>query len=158
MHNSPDTPGWQYLRRKVYVLNDSYLEMYIKESTAHDLEKWINWVNQNCFVGWNNPLSDKVELAINFELVKRGWQSPELYESYATIHLDEVEVHVGFYSESEFIHEINPGTICSIEDHHRLMNYCKTISLLLGKEVMITPEGLEKDVLIRVSGESIEIK
>ena len=44
---------WQYLKNKLYFVDGSLRDIYVKDVSREDWEKWINFVNENYEVEFN---------------------------------------------------------------------------------------------------------
>ena len=151
--------NWEILRKKIYYIDGSLRDIYVKDTNMQDWEKWIDLVNTKYEVKFNNVLSGEIESQINKSIVFDYWNGKTDLLNNVTIYLGDILVKCHFFGGNEIENDITPTEINSIEDHNRLVDYLKDVSTCLGKEVMLTPENyLEEDKkLIIVNKNGIEL-
>jgi len=132
---------WEILRKKIYYIDGSLRDIYVKDTSMEDWEKWIDLVNTGYKVKFYNGLSGEIESQIDKSMVFDYWNGKTDLLSNVTIHLKDILVKCYFFGGDEIENDITPSEINSIEDHNRLVDYLKDVSACLGKEVMLTPEN-----------------
>ncbi|ARS42457.1 hypothetical protein CA265_23485 [Sphingobacteriaceae bacterium GW460-11-11-14-LB5] len=53
--------NWELLRKKIYYIDGSLRDVYIKDTSMEDWEKWIDLVNTKYEVKFYNVLSGEIE-------------------------------------------------------------------------------------------------
>ena len=92
---------------------------------------------------------------IDFTIVKEYWDSNGEREVVgATIKLGSINVKCHFFDDSEIENDIDPIELKSQEDHGKLIDYLKDISVLLDKEVIVADENVKNSVLLRIKKEN----
>jgi hypothetical protein len=143
--------NWEILRKKIYYIDGSLRDIYVKDTNMQDWEKWIDLVNTKYEVKFNNVLSGEIESQINKSIVFDYWNGKTDLLNNVTIYLGDILVKCYFFGGNEIENDITPTEINSIEDHNRLVDYLKDVSACLGKEVMLTPEN-KKLIIVNKNG------
>lgn len=71
--------------------------------------------------------------------------------------IDEIQINNHFFIENEIENDISPKEINSIQDHEKIINYMINISSLLNKPIILTPENEQETILIKVTGNIVEL-
>jgi hypothetical protein len=132
---------WETLRKKIYYIDGSLRDIYVKNTNIEDWEKWIDLINTGYKVAFYNAQSGKIESQIDKSIVFDYWNEKTDLLSNVTIQLEGILVKCYFFGGDEIENDITPLEINSVEDHNRLVNYLKDVSICLGKEVILTPEN-----------------
>ncbi|WP_406825075.1 hypothetical protein [Pedobacter sp. KACC 23697] len=150
---------WEILRKKIYYIDGSLRDIYVKDTSMEDWEKWIDLINTGYKVKFYNGLSGEIESQIDKSMVFDYWNGKTDLLSNVTIHLKDILVKCYFFGGDEIENDITPSEINSIEDHNRLVDYLKDVSACLDKEVMLTPENYSEcdKKLIIVNENEIEL-
>ncbi|WP_293304826.1 hypothetical protein [Pedobacter sp. UBA5917] len=150
--------NWETLRKKIYYIDGSLRDIYVKNTNIEDWEKWIDLINTGYKVAFYNGQSGETESQIDKSTVFDYWNGKSDLLSGVTIHLEGILIKCHFFGGDEIENDITPLEINSIEDHNRLVSYLKDVSVCLGKEVMLTPENYldYERKLIVVNGNDIE--
>jgi len=69
----------------------------------------------------------------------------------ASVFIDQIQLNLFFNSQDVIDHDFDTNQINNLDDHNKLMNYLKEISLLLKKEISIYAEGSEEILLAKIS-------
>ena len=133
--------NWELLRKKIYYIDGSLRDIYVKDTSMEDWGKWIDLVNTKYEVKFYNVFTGEIESQINKSIVFDYWNGKTDLLSGVTIYLKDILVKCHFFGGDEIENDITPSEINSIEDHNRLVDYLKDVSACLGKEVMLTPEN-----------------
>jgi hypothetical protein len=56
---------WDGIKHRIYLVGDSLRNIYINNTTEKHWGKWINYVNENYKINWNNKNK------IDFEIIKK---------------------------------------------------------------------------------------
>ena len=147
--------SWSEIKSKVYYQDGSLRDIYVLNASKEDWEKWADYVNQRYSVHFYNEGDDISEDQVNFALVVELWEQKQGFQASATILVGNTQIKSHFFDEMEIENDIDPSEICSPEDHEKLLAYLKDISVLLGKEVIITPENAPDMILIKVAGDTV---
>ena len=140
----------------MYRLDGSWRDIYVLNATRDDWKKWSEYVSTNYKVSWyaedyNNGLaSDRIDSWF----IDYRWDS-EHYVTTASVYLNRVQINCHFFIESQIENDIDPKELESIDDHNRVVNYMKSLSKLLDKEVILTEENNQEAVWIRVNGDDV---
>ena len=147
---------WNELRNGVYHIDGSWRDIYVLNTTRDDWKKWSEYVSASYKVSWyaedyNDGIASK---RIDSWFIDYRWDS-EHYVTTASVFLDKVQVNCHFFTESQIENDIDPNEIESLDDHNKVMDYMKSISKLLGKEVVLTEENSEEAIWIIVNGDDV---
>ncbi len=149
---------WKEIQEKLYYLDGSLRDIYVKETNIEDNQKWINYVNSNFRIECFNETENKVEKKIDFNLVKRFWERDLEYVVCGKVFIDEnIQINNHFFCYSEIENDIDPREIKTIEDHNGIVDYMKKISNLLNKSVILTPENTPEIILMKIENDLISI-
>lgn len=148
---------WPKLKEKIYIEDGSFRDIYIQNISIQDWENWVNLVNANFTIAWYNPLSEKSESKIDFQVIKAYWAGEHDYCSTASIFIGAAKINCHFFEALEIENDIDPREFNNMQDHLKLMDYLKLISKTLGKTVILCPENMSNIVLIHVDNQHIKI-
>jgi len=151
--------NWEILRKKIYYIDGSLRDIYVKNTSMEDWEKWIDLINTKYELKFYNIHTGETESQIDKSMVFDYWNGKTDLLSNVTIHLKDILIKCYFFGGDEIENDITPSEINSIEDHNRLVDYLKDVSAYLGKEVILTPENFSEDdkKLIIVNENGIEL-
>jgi len=149
--------NWTELKDKIYFLDGSWLDIYVLNANKSDWKKWVNYVNQNYLVDWFNPITSRNENKIEFNVIEEYWDSNNGLGSTATVLVNKIQINAHFFVDSEIENDIDPREFNSIDDHNTLIKYMTDLSMLLDKEVILTPENCHEITLIKVFKSNIEL-
>lgn len=149
--------NWEILKNKIYFRDGSWRDIYVKESSADDWEKWIDLVNKNYKINWYNGKTEKDESQIDFNVIKEYWNGNQDLISTAKVFLDNIQVNAHFFDDSEIENDIDPREFKSIQDHNKLLEYLKKVSAICAKPVFVTPENCPEIILMRIENDEVEI-
>lgn len=150
--------NWNLLKDKIYLWDGGWLDIYVHSTSANDWKIWTNYVNQNFKIDWYNGKAKRNESKIDFSVIQEYWSGNHDLCSSAKIFIDDnIQVNAHFFDDSEIENDIDPREFKSIDDHNKLIQFLKGLSLEFEKEVTVTPENSPEIVLIKVKGESVEI-
>ena len=149
---------WQELKDKVYYWDGSWRDIYIHDTTKEDWQIWADFVNTNFKTSFHIYETEVKENRVDLGKIFEYWNGVHEYCSTATIYVDNIQVNAHFFTEEEIENDITPNEINSIDDHNKLMDYMKSISKILNKPVMLTPENQADFVLISVDQNAVTIK
>ncbi len=141
---------WEEIKRKIYYRDDSLRDIYIPSTSRDDWKKWVDYVNQDFSIDWFNGRTEKDEKKIDFSIVEEYWGGNGDLCSTAKVFLGNIQVSAHFFEETEIENDIDPKEFNSIEDHEKLMRYMSGLSVLLDREIVLTPEDEHGFVLIKV--------
>jgi hypothetical protein len=150
--------NWNQLKNKIYVWDGGWLDIYVHDISRKDWETWIKYVNQNFRIEWYNGKAEKDEIKIDFNVIREFWDGNHDLASTAKVFIDDIQVNAHFFDDTEIENDIDPREFKNIEDHNKLIEYLKGLSLSLKKEVTVTPENCPEIILMKINGESIEIR
>jgi hypothetical protein len=155
-----DNMDWKSLKEKIYYLDGSLRDIYVKDTTRNDWEKWIDLVNNNYSVEFYNGQTEKRENRIDKNIVFDYWERKTDILGNATIKLDTIIIKCYFFIEQQIENDIAPAEINSIDDHNKLLSYLKDVSKVLDKKVFLTPESYSGDEpqLITVERNEVSIR
>lgn len=146
---------WNALKKHVYYWDGSWRDLYILDTNREDWIKWVNYVNQNYIINWYNGKTGIEENQINYDVIKEYFNGEHDHSSFAKIFIDGIQINCHFFSESEIENDIDPREINSIEDHKKVLKYMTDLSIILNKEVILTPEN-QLDIVLMNSKHSID--
>lgn len=147
---------WEKIKTDIYYSDGSLRDIYVLDSTIEDWKKWIGFINENYqvkFKYFDNQGNKKIESKINFYEVSKYWNNYENSIS-AEFLVGEVLLKCYFFSIDEIENDFFPEEVKTIEQHNLIIEYLKSISKILNKEVILTPEnyseGFKKLITINV--------
>jgi hypothetical protein len=148
---------WDYLKENLYHWDGSWRDIYIKDTSKDDWEKWISFVNEYYRIEWYNPITDILETKIDFKVIKDIFEGNSEYVTTANVFIEDIQINAHFFTANEIENDIDPREFNSKDDHFKLMNYLKAISKLLRKQVILTPENSNEIILLTVNLDEIVI-
>ena len=147
---------WEKIKTDIYYSDGSLRDIYVLDSTIEDWKKWIGFINENYqvkFKYFDNQGNKKIESKINFYEVSKYWNNYENSIS-AEFLVGEVLLKCYFFSSDEIENDFFPEEVKSLEQHYLILDYLKSISKILNKEIILTPEnyseGFKKLITINV--------
>jgi hypothetical protein len=149
--------NWTEIKSKIYYWDGSWRDIYILHTNKQDWEKWVNYVNENYRIDSYNGKEDKKENAINFSVIEEKWNGSSDFLSTATVFIDRIQINAHFFIDTEIENDIDPREINSLEDHNRLIKYMTDLSILLDKDVILTPENEQETILIKIGIKNVEV-
>ena len=141
---------WTVLKDKIYYWDGSWRDIYVLNTTRHDWKKWIDYVNLNYSIDCFNGKTNADEKKVDFNVIEEFWNGNLDLRSSAKILIDKIQINAHFFSDTEIENDIDPREFTSIEDHDKLIKYMSDISILLNKEVILTPENEHETALFKV--------
>jgi hypothetical protein len=148
--------NWTDLKDKIYYWDGSWLDIYVLQTNRVDWKIWVDYVNKNYRIDWFNGKADKDENQIDFSVIEEFWGGDQDLCSSAKVFIDKIQINAHFFDESEIENDIDPREFNSIDDHNKLIKYMSEISILLDKEIILTPENEHETVLLKVIKDNIE--
>ncbi|MCC2545515.1 hypothetical protein LJY25_03595 [Hymenobacter sp. BT175] len=151
-------PDWKTLKRRVYGEDGSLLNVYVLGTSRTDWDRWITFVNARYPLRWEaQGLNENAPApAIDAAFINRRWDAAsEQLTVLAAVCLGTVKLHCLFYSETEIEQDLDPREIRTPADHEQVLAYLVDLSILLGKEVILTDENSEQAVWFRVNGKRV---
>ena len=134
------------------------LDIYIHDTSINDWSNWIDFVNEKYVLGFHKGESWDVENKIKFEVIKAYWDRRIETGSRVWFKIKKnLELDCDFIGSNEIENNFKPDIINSIEDHNALVDYMQTISLLLGKKVILSPQSVQEIKLIECDATTIAI-
>jgi len=150
--------NWTELKNSIYYVDGSWRDIYVKDTTIEDWQKWVKHVNSNFRLTWFNGKTKKIQSQIDFDMIKEYWSGGHEVISPAEIFLGEIKIKVHFFDHDEFENDFDPRTIKSVEDHQVLISFLKAVSKALAKPVILTPENGQQHVLIHVNSDEVTMQ
>ena len=147
---------WEKIKTDIYYSDGSLRDIYVLDSTIEDWKKWIGFINENYqvkFKYFDNQGNKKIESKINFDEVSKYWNNYENSIS-AEFLVGEVLLKCYFFSSDEIENDFFPEEVKSLEQHYLILDYLKSISKILNKEIILTPENYSEGFkkLITING------
>lgn len=142
---------WDELKDQIYYWDGSWRDLYILNTNKEDWIKWVKYVNQHYIVNWYNGKTGIEENQINYDVIKGYLEREHDLCSSVKIFIDKIQINCHFFSESEIENDIDPREINSIEDHKKVLKYMTDLSIILNKEVILTPESEPEVILMNVN-------
>jgi hypothetical protein len=148
--------NWTELKEKIYHWDGSWRDIYVLKTCRADWKKWVDFVNQNYRIEWFNGKTEKNENKIDFNTIEEFWNGDHDLCSTAKVFIDKIQINAHFFADSELENDIDPREFNSLEDHNKLTKYMSDLSVLLDKEVILTPENEHETILFKVNKNNIE--
>ena len=133
------------------------MELLLKNVSEEHWRSWVNFVNDNFEVKFMIYEGEIVSAKIDFTRILNFWSGDLASGAMASIMVGRTIVNTFFFRNDEIDNDITPNEFLSIEDHNILMDYLTSISLILRKKVIVTPERMSEDILISVENGSVSI-
>lgn len=143
--------NWFRLKENVYYTDGTLRDICVKLTTREDWKIWVDYINENYRVIWYNSKTEKEENQIDFQIVEDYWNGNEDSLSTAKIFIDKIQINAHFFDDSEIENDIDPKEFIAIEDHEKLIKFMSEVSILLEKEIILTPENEHEIVLFKVN-------
>ena len=138
--------NWEKIKEEIYFIDGSLRDIYVNNITENEWELWVNYVNKNYKIDWNNKKK------IDFEIIKNNWK--EIMPQYtAKMFIENIQINNHFFGDFE--NDIDPAEIKNIYDHNCIIKYMKDISEILNKTVYLSEENWRNDYLIKIYKEKI---
>lgn len=147
---------WTELKEKIYHWDGSWRDIYVLHTKRSDWKIWVDYVNENYRIDWFNGKADKDENQIDFTVVEDFWSNNHDLCSTAKVFIDKIQINAHFFDETEMENVIDPREFNSIDDHDKLIKYMSDLSILLDKEVILTPENEHETILFKINKDVIE--
>lgn len=132
--------------------NDGALrDIYVQNTTVSDWEKVIDLLNskyQITFGVYQDDLKNKID--IDFVRTMFKDETGELETKTATIDLNGIVIKCYFFIENQIEFDITPTDIKSVKELNNLINFMKSISLRLGKQVTLCGQNQPEFPLIKI--------
>lgn len=135
---------WENIKQNIYYSDGSLRDIYVLNSTRADWEKWINYINENYevkFIYYNDEGKEISNNKIAFQKVTEYWENTLDSVLNAEFLINKVVFKCYFFDVNEIENDIWPNDVNNIEQHNSIVEYLKSVSKLLNKEVILTPEG-----------------
>ena len=146
---------WTELKSKIYYWDGSWRDIYVLKTVRHDWKKWVDYVNQNYSIDWFNGKTNIDEKKVDFNVIEEFWNGNLDLCSTAKVFIDKIQINAHFFDDTEMENDIDPREFNSVEDHDKLIKYMTDLSILLDKEVILTPENEHETVLIKVNKDDV---
>lgn len=148
--------NWETLKEDVYYEDGSLRDMYILETDKRDWESWSKLVNENFAVEFYDGLTQTYESRINIDRVFEFWNDSEKFtdSNKATIAIDNVLIKCYFFTTDEIENDIDPREVKTDTDHLNIVLYLKAVAKTLKKDVLLTCENLQDQVLLKIKKSS----
>lgn len=143
--------NWAELKDKVYYTDGSWRDIYVLQTTCADWKIWVDYVNKNYRIDWFNGKAAKEENQIDFKVIEEYWRGDHDLCSTAKVFIDKIQINAYFFDDTELENDINPSEFNSIHDHNKLIKYMSDLSIILDKEVTLTPENEHNTILFKVN-------
>ena len=149
--------GLENIKESNLFWDGSWRDIYVQNTESEDWEKWINLVNEKYRINWHNGKTNQSEAKIKFDVIKEYWEGNGELCSTANIFLDEIQINAHFFDDTEIENDIDPREFKSMDDHNRLIEYLKSVSMACNKEVIVTLENSPEYVLMKINGNEVQI-
>jgi hypothetical protein len=129
--------NWEKIKKDLYFVDGSFRDIYINNITENQWAKWVDYVNENFKISWNNCNK------IDFEVIKSNWKEnvhPEMAKIFIK---NNIQVNCHFFGDFE--NDIDPNEIQNIDDHNCIINYMRNISEILDANVYLSSENSKLD-------------
>ncbi len=148
--------NWTELKKAIYCWDGSWRDIYVLGTTAEDWKKWIEYVNKNYKIDWYNGKTNKDEIKIDFNVILEYWNGNHDLCPTAKVFINRIQANAHFFDENVIENDIDPREFSTIDDHNKLIKYMIELSILLDKEIILTPENKQEIILLKVNKENIE--
>lgn len=150
-------PDWNKIKDEVYYWDGSWRDIYVLDSTQEDWDKWIELINQNYQVEFNNGRTEQKEDRINKQVVFDYWAGNTNLLNNATIKIGNIIIKCYFFTEHEIENDIDPREIVTADEHKMLLDYLISVSNALSKRVVLTAESQPESIYLSVHQDDIQI-
>jgi hypothetical protein len=139
---------WNLLKEKVYFVDGTLRDIMVYNMNQQLWEKWIKYVNDEYSLEFRSFSNSLILNYIDINLVKDEWAGKEFF--YAIIDINGISVRCYFNSINILEHDFYPQEVTTEQKHNELMQYLISSSKLLEKEIIITPEMQNEDILMSI--------
>ena len=141
--------GW------IFEKDGALRDIYVQNATISDWKKVIDLLNSDyklTFGVYEDNLTNKID----FRYVKTMFaeETGELETKSATINLDGIVVKCYFFLIDQIEFDINPSEIHSELELKEVINFMKTISTELGKQITLCEENQPEFPLIKIDSKN----
>ena len=133
--------NWHKIKEEIYYVDGSWRDIYVNNITENQWEKWVNYVNENYTIDWNNRNK------IDFEKIKNYWEKGSC-QNVAKIFIGHIQINCHFFSNFE--NDIDPNDIKNINDHNCIINYMKNVSKILDTTIYLSGENWHENYLFKI--------
>jgi hypothetical protein len=148
--------NWTDLKNTIYYWDGSWRDIYVHGTNMTDWKKWTDYVNANYKVDWFNGKTNKNEARIDFSVIEEYWNGNHDFCSTAKVLMDTIQINAHFFVDKKLENDIDPREFNSIDDHNKLLKFMTDLSILLDKQVILTPENDPETILIKVDRNKTE--
>ena len=148
---------WKTLKEKVYYEDGSLRDILVKNTNIQDWASFVDFVNNNYKIQIRDHDTVIENARIDINKVINFWEDLDLGRIDASIFVGNALINVHFFGPSDIENDILPQEILSIDDHDQIIAYMITLSKALNKEVLLTADSTEDEVLITVNQENVII-
>ena len=135
---------WEKLKKDIYYCDGSLRDIYVLDVTKADWGRWVNYINENYevkFIYYNNEGKEISNNKIDFQKVNEYWENTLDSTLNAEFLIDKVVFKCYFFDVNEIENDISPKDVNDIEQHNSIVEYMKSVSKLLNKEIFLSPEN-----------------
>lgn len=147
---------WYELKKNIYYWDGSLRDIYVLHANQTDWRKWIDYVNEHYLIDWFNGKTGKNCNNIDFNTIEAYWNGMHTLSSLAKVFINKTQINAHFFDDMEIENDIDPRDFNSIENHDQLIKYLVELSILLDKEVILTPENEKETILIKIYKNDIQ--
>lgn len=148
---------WDKLEKEIYYQDGSLRDIYILDIDPGDWGKWVDYINYNYVVSWYNGKTGIEEGQIDFSVINGYLNGEHDLCSSANIYIGSIQINCHFFSNSEIENDIDPREITSIAEHEKIIKYMTDLSVIIKKDIILTPENEPSNILIRINTSSLTI-
>ena len=138
--------NWHKIKEEIYYIDGSLRDIYVNNITGNQWEKWVNYVNENYAIDWNNVNK------IDFQIVKNNWKK-NICQKVAKIFIGDIQINCHFFSDFE--NDIDPNDIKNINDHNCIINYMKNVSKILDATIYLSGENWHENYFFKIYKDDI---
>ncbi|MDR2197718.1 MAG: hypothetical protein LBO07_07155 [Coriobacteriales bacterium] len=138
---------WDVIKANTYFVDGSLRDIFVNDITEDEWGKWVDFINAAYEIDWDDK--DKVD----YEVIKARWKKHES-PGTAKLFIGNIQINTHFFGDFE--NDIDPREVNTEYDHACILDYMKSVSELLGKEVYLSEENTKNDYLVKVHRGEIE--
>lgn len=138
---------WEKLKKNIYYSDGSLRDICVSDLTKADWEKWVNYINENYeikFIYYDTEGKEIINDRIIFQKVIEYWE--DILDSVlnAEFLINKVVFKCYFFDINKIENDICPDDVKEIEQHNSIVEYMKSISKILNKEIFLSPENYKE--------------
>lgn len=140
---------WEIIKKE-FEFDGSLLDIYILNTTLHDWKEIVNYLNKSpeykteLIIKYLKPNLEELNLSDIEKLLK----SIDSYNWHIKIFRQNININCYGFEINEIEFNIDPREVTNQNSFNILLDFIKNISVISGKEVVLTPENFQESIIL----------